>query len=201
MAKIIAITGSAGKTSLKNLTKDLLHNFGRTYSSPKSFNNYLGVPISLSNLSFDDRFGIFEVGMSRVNEIRKLTSIIKPHIGVITNIGEAHLENFKNIKGIAEAKSEIIENIQADGIIILNRDDKFYKFLFKKANLYNLKTSSFGRHKDSDIRLVKTFRKKEFSKSHNKNEQSIFRLRNTRFKYSQCSCRIGYFKFFKSGYY
>ena len=75
LAKIIAITGSAGKTSLKNLTKDLLHNFGRTYSSPKSFNNYLGVPISLSNLSFDDRFGIFEVGMSRVNEIENLQAL------------------------------------------------------------------------------------------------------------------------------
>ena len=164
LAKIIAITGSAGKTSLKNLIKDLLHNFGRTYSSPKSFNNHLGVPISLSNLSFDDKFGIFEVGMSRGNEIRKLTSIIKPHIGIITNIGEAHLENFKNIKGIAEAKSEIIENIQAGGIIILNRDDKFYNFLFRKANLYNLKTSSFGMHKESDVRLVKIFRKKNSSR-------------------------------------
>ena len=83
------------------MIKDLLHNFGRTYSSPKSFNNHLGVPISLSNLSFDDKFGVFEVGMSRDNEIKKLTSIIKPHIGIITNIGEAHLENFKNINGIA----------------------------------------------------------------------------------------------------
>ena len=91
-------------------------------------------------------------------------SYIKIQNGIIKisqkEIALNHLENFKNIKGIAEAKSEIIENIQADGIIILNRDDKFYKFLFKKANLYNLKTSSFGRHKDSDIRLVKTFRKK-----------------------------------------
>ena len=146
------------------MIKDLLHNFGRTYSSPKSFNNHLGVPISLSNLSFDDKFGVFEVGMSRGNEIRKLTSIIKPHIGIITNIGEAHLENFKNIKGIAEAKSEIIENIQAGGIIILNRDDKFYNFLFRKANLYNLKTSSFGMHKESDVRLVKIFRKKNSSR-------------------------------------
>ena len=131
-AKIIAITGSAGKTSLKNLTKELLQNFGKTYSSPKSFNNHLGVPISLSNLSVDDKFGVFEVGMSKAGEIKNLTKLIKPHIGVITNIGEAHLENFKNIRGIAKAKSEIIENIKSGGTIILNRDDKFFNFLVKK---------------------------------------------------------------------
>ena len=82
-----------------------MQNFGKTYSSPKSFNNHLGVPISLSNLSPESKFGVFEVGMSRAGEIKKLTNLIKPHIGVITNIGEAHLENFLNIKGIADAKS------------------------------------------------------------------------------------------------
>ena len=63
--------------------------------------------------------------------------MIKPHIGVITNIGEAHLENFKNIQGIAKAKSEIIENIEPGGTVILNRDDKFYNYLSKKAKSYN----------------------------------------------------------------
>ena len=132
-AKIIAITGSAGKTSLKNLIKDLLQNIGKTYSSPKSFNNHLGVPISLSNINYNDDFGIFEVGMSRPGEIRSLT-LIQPHIGVITNIGEAHLENFKNINGIFKAKSEIIEKIQKGGKIILNRDDKFFGKLSKKLS-------------------------------------------------------------------
>ena len=163
-AKIIAITGSTGKTSLKNLTKDLLKNFGKTYSSPKSFNNHFGVPVSLSNLSFDDRYGVFEVGMSRANEIKNLTNLIKPHIGVITNIGEAHLENFQNINGIAKAKSEIIENIQEGGTIILNRDDKYFNFLFRKAKSFKLKISSFGTHKNSDIRLIKAIRKKKSTK-------------------------------------
>ena len=97
LAKIIAITGSTGKTSLKNLIKDLLKSFGKTYFSPKSFNNHLGVPISLSNLSYEDKFGVFEVGMSKAGEIRDLSRLIKPSIGVITNIGEAYLENFKNV--------------------------------------------------------------------------------------------------------
>ena len=162
-AKIIAVTGSAGKTSLKNLLKDLLQNFGKTYFSPKSFNNHLGVPISLSNLSYNHEFGIFEVGMSKPGEIKKLTRMIEPHIGVITNIGEAHLENFKNIDGIARAKSEIMDNIKPGGTIILNRDDKFFSFLHQKANSLRLKILTFGTHKKSDIRLKKIIKKENFS--------------------------------------
>ena len=158
-AKIIAVTGSAGKTSLKNLIKNILQNFGKTYYSPKSFNNHLGVPISLSNLSYDDKFGVFEVGMSKAGEIKKLTNVIKPHIGVITNIGEAHIENFKNIYGIAKAKSEIIESIIPGGVIILNRDDKFFDYLSKKAKARGIKTTSFGVHKKSDICLKKIIKK------------------------------------------
>jgi murE/murF fusion protein len=163
-AKIIAITGSAGKTSLKNLIKDLLQNFGKTHYSPKSFNNHLGVPISLSNLSYDDKFGVFEVGMSRAGEIRNLTKLIKPDIGIITNIGEAHFENFKNIYGIAKAKSELIENIKDGGTVILNRDDKFFSFLNKKAKLYKLKVSTFGKHSNSDICFKKIINKGGTSK-------------------------------------
>tara|TARA_B100001093_G_scaffold518373_1_gene602946 strand:- start:3017 stop:5779 length:2763 start_codon:yes stop_codon:yes gene_type:complete len=158
-AKIIAVTGSAGKTSLKNLIKNLLKNFGKTHSSPRSFNNHLGVPISLSNLSYEDRFGVFEVGMSKAGEIKKLTNLVKPHIGVITNIGEAHIENFTNINGIAKAKSEIIENIIPQGTIILNRDDKFFNYLSKKAKECGIKISSFGVNKKSDICLKKIVKK------------------------------------------
>ncbi len=155
LAKIIAVTGSAGKTSLKTLISDLLKSFGNTHSSPRSFNNYLGVPISLSNLSYDTKFGVFEVGMSKAGEIKKLSKLIKPHIGIITNIGEAHIENFKNIHGIAKAKSEIIEGIKPGGTIILNRDDKFFPFLSKKAKERKLKISSFGFNKNSDISVKK----------------------------------------------
>ena len=163
-ANIIAITGSAGKTSLKNLIKDLLKYFGKTHFSPRSFNNHLGVPISLSNLSYEDKFGVFEVGMSNSGEIRNLTSLIKPKIGIITNIGEAHIENFKNINGIAKAKSEMIENIKVGGTIILNRDDKFFNYLYKKAKKYKLNVTTFGRHKKSDVRLEKIINQKNNSK-------------------------------------
>ena len=159
LAKIISVTGSAGKTSLKELLKNLLTSVGSTYASPKSFNNHLGVPLSLCNLSLNDKFGILEVGMSNSGEIRKLSKLIKPHIGVITNIGEAHIENFKSINKIAEAKSEIIENILPGGTMILNRDDSFYDFLFRKAKSFNLKVISFGKHYKSDIRLKKIIKR------------------------------------------
>ena len=162
-AKIIAITGSAGKTSLKNLVDHLLQNIGITYSSPKSFNNHLGVPVSLANLNSNYKYGIFEIGMSRTGEIRNLSKLVKPHIGIITNVGEAHLQNFKSINGIAKAKSEIIENIEPNGTIILNRDDKYFNFLFKKAESYNLKVLTFGIHKKSNICLEKIIKKKDLS--------------------------------------
>ena len=71
--------------------------------------------------------------MSKSGEINKLSKLIQPNIAIITNVGEAHLENFKNLKGIAKAKGEIINNIREDGTIILNRDDKYFKYLEKKA--------------------------------------------------------------------
>ena len=164
LATIIAVTGSAGKTSLKNLIKNLLKNFNTTYSSPKSFNNHFGVPISLSNLCFEDKYGVFEVGMSKAGEIRNLSKLIKPHIGIITNIGEAHIENFKNIKGIAGAKSEIIDSIKKNGTLLINRDDKFYNYLNKKAKLKKLKVVSFGKSRKSDIFPIKIVKGRIFTR-------------------------------------
>ncbi len=154
-AKILAITGSAGKTSLKNILHVLLQKYEKTYASPRSFNNHYGVPISLSNLNQNHKFGIFEVGMSKKGEINNLSKMIKPNLAIITNIAEAHIENFSNIKGIAEAKGEIINNIQNNGSIILNRDDKFFDYLNAKAKLKNIKVITFGKSKQSEVRLIK----------------------------------------------
>ncbi len=151
LAKIIAITGSAGKTSLKNLINILLKNYGKTFCSPKSYNNHFGVPLSLSFLNNIHKFGVFEVGMSRAGEINILSKIIRPHIGIITNIGEAHIENFNSLKEIADAKSEIMNHIENNGILLLNRDDKYFNYLEKKAKSKNLKVVSFGINKEADV--------------------------------------------------
>ena len=160
-AKIIGITGSAGKTTIKNLLHDLLKTFGSTYASPRSFNNHFGVPVSLANLNINHQYGVFEVGMSKAGEINRLTKMIKPNIGLITNIGEAHIENFINIKGIAKAKSEIINNIETNGTVILNHDDRFFNYLSKKARLRKIKVVSFGTTKKANIHpiKIKKFRK------------------------------------------
>ncbi len=155
-AKILAITGSSGKTTLKNMLNILLKKYGKTYASPRSFNNHYGVPVSLSNLNSSHKFGVFEVGMSKAGEINKLSQMIKPNLAIITNIAEAHIENFDNIKGIAKAKSEIIRNIQDNGSLILNRDDRFFNYLSKKAKLRKIKVITFGKSKKSDVYLVKT---------------------------------------------
>ena len=156
----IGITGSAGKTSLKELLGQSLNKIHKTAYSKKSYNNKYGVPISLFNINKKDKFGVFEIGMDRKGEIDYLSSIIKPNIGLITNISYAHSKNFKNLFGIAKAKSEIIDNILENGTIVLNADDKFYSFFKLKALKKNLKIVSFSKKNKSNIKLEKIKRKK-----------------------------------------
>jgi len=154
-SKIISITGSSGKTSLKELIGKSLNKISQTTYSPKSFNNKFGVPLSLFNLRKKDDFGIFEIGMDKKGEIDYLSKIIKPDVGVITNISYAHIKNFKNINQIALAKSEIIKNIKNDGYLILNRDDKFYNFHKKIGQKKDLKILSFSlNNKSATTNLV-----------------------------------------------
>ena len=155
-AKIISITGSCGKTSLKEMIGLSLKTISRTTFSPKSFNNKYGVPLSLFNLKQNDKFGVFEVGMDKKGEIDNLTKIVKPDLGVITNISYAHSKNFKNINQIAEAKAEIMNNIKKNGIIVLNMDDNFYHYHKNFALKKKLKVISFSiKNKSSMIRLIK----------------------------------------------
>ena len=153
--KIIAITGSCGKTTLKELLGSALKKISNVSISPKSYNNKYGVPLSLFNLNQNDNYGVLEVGMDKKGEIDYLTKIIKPDISVITNINYAHAKNFKNINQIAMAKSEIINNTKSNGYIILNADDDFFRLHEKLATKNNLKVLSFGiKSKKSDIRLL-----------------------------------------------
>ncbi len=151
----IGITGSAGKTSLKELLGQSLNKIYKTSYSKKSFNNKYGVPVSLFNIKKNDKFGVFEIGMDKKGEIDHLSKIIKPNIGVITNISYAHSKNFNNLFGIAKAKSEIIDNIIKNGSIVLNADDKFYNYFKLKAKKRNLKIISFSKKNKSNIKLKK----------------------------------------------
>ena len=110
-----------------------LNNFGDTYFSPRSFNNSYGVPLSLCNLEQEHKYGVFEIGMSKKGEIDILSKLVKPNIAIITNIAEAHIENFKNLNHIAKAKGEIIDNISTSGHLIIDRDNKFFNYFKSKA--------------------------------------------------------------------
>ena len=96
-AQIIGITGSVGKTTLKNLIGFILKNYGKTYHSPFSYNNKFGVPLSLANLKKNTEYGVFEIGMDKKGEIENLSRLVKPEIGIITNISGAHFKNFKTL--------------------------------------------------------------------------------------------------------
>ena len=153
--QIIGITGSCGKTSLKELLANCLNKFGKASFSPKSYNNKYGVPLSLFNLNINNNYGVFEIGMDKKGEIDFLSSIVKPNIGVITNISYAHAKNFKSISDIAKAKAEIINNIKKYGSIILNADDKFFSIHKKIAKKRKLNIVSFGYSYKSDIKFLK----------------------------------------------
>ena len=152
---IIAITGSCGKTTLKELLGNVLSKISKVSISPKSYNNKFGVPLSLFNLKQNDEFGILEVGMDKKGEIDYLSKIIEPDVGVITNINYAHAKNFKNIKQIALAKSEIINNIKPYGYVVLNADDSFFQLHKKIAKENKIKVVSFGiKSQKADIKLI-----------------------------------------------
>ena len=153
--KIIAITGSCGKTTLKELLGASLKKDARVGVSPKSYNNKYGVPLSLFNLSQNDDYGVLEVGMDKKGEIDYLSKIIQPDVSVITNINYAHAKNFKNIKQIALAKSEIIYNTKTNGYVVLNADDSFFKLHQKIALKNNIKVISFGvKSQKSDVKFI-----------------------------------------------
>ena len=152
---IIAITGSCGKTTLKELLGNSLRKISKVSISPKSYNNKYGVPVSLLNLTANDNFGILEVGMDKKGEIDYLSNIIQPDVSVITNINFAHAKNFKNIKHIADAKSEIIQNTKLGGFVVLNADDNFFNFHKKIAIRNKLKLVSFGiKNKSSNVKFL-----------------------------------------------
>ena len=162
-AKIIAVTGSSGKTTLKTLLGKILSVYGKTYFSQKSYNNHFGVPLSLCNLENCHQYGVFEIGMNKPGEIRKLSNLVEPDIGIITNISEAHIKNFNNLNNIARAKAEIIENIKKNGYLILNRDDKYFNYLSKVAKQKKIKVLSFGKSKKSDAKLIKNKLQKNYN--------------------------------------
>lgn len=133
VGKVIAVTGSAGKTGTCDAIARSLKEFGKTHSSVRSFNNHVGVPISLARTPRDVEFAVFEIGMSAPGEVQDLAAFVKPDIAVITSIGEAHLGGFESADQIATAKAEIFSGLKTSGIAIINGDSRYTPQLVKAA--------------------------------------------------------------------
>ena len=133
-ARIIAVTGSVGKTSTKEMLRTALSSCGKVHASAASFNNHWGVPLTLARMPRDCDFGVFEIGMNHAGEITPLVAMVRPHIAMITNVAAAHLGSFSSIDEIAHAKAEIFSGLEKDGTALINRDDKRQELLTELAS-------------------------------------------------------------------
>ncbi|MER8630036.1 UDP-N-acetylmuramoylalanyl-D-glutamyl-2,6-diaminopimelate--D-alanyl-D-alanine ligase [Mesorhizobium opportunistum] len=155
-AKIIAVTGSAGKTTTKEALRHVLSAMGKVHASAQSFNNHWGVPLTLARMPVDCDYAVFEIGMNHPDEIRPLVKMVRPHVAIVTMIAAAHLGFFRNLDEIAKAKAEIFEGIEPDGAAILNRDDARFKLLDKMAHAAGVEhVYGFGENARSTFKLTK----------------------------------------------
>ena len=153
-AQIIAVTGSVGKTTTKEMLRTLLAPSGEVHAAVASFNNHWGVPLTLARMPVSARYGVFEVGMNHPGEIRPLVAMVRPHVAIITTVAPAHLGNFANVEEIATAKAEIFEGIEPGGAGLINRDNDQYFLLDNAARAAGVsRIFSFGQHVQADFRM------------------------------------------------
>ena len=154
-AVVVGVTGSAGKTGTKELLSIMFGALGPTHASKKSFNNHWGVPLSLASLPLDAKYAVFEMGMNHAGEMASLTKQVRPHIALVTTIEPAHIEHFKTLEAIADAKAEIFQGMEATGIVLLNIDNGQFTRLKNAAEKKGLrKIYGFGEDEDAQARLV-----------------------------------------------
>jgi UDP-N-acetylmuramoyl-tripeptide--D-alanyl-D-alanine ligase len=155
--KIIAVTGSAGKTTTKEMLRLILSHVGSVSASVSSFNNHWGVPLSLARMPRDSAFGVFEIGMNHAGEIRALVAQARPHVAIVTTIAPAHLEYFGTVEAIADAKAEIFEGLEKSGFAILPADSPQFERLKTHArNCGVTRILSFGRKAGLDAILLRS---------------------------------------------
>ena len=154
-ARIVAVTGSAGKTGTKEALRLALSESGEAHGSAASFNNHWGVPLSLARMPEATAYGVFEIGMNHAGEIGPLSRLVRPHVAIITTVEAAHLEFFPSVEAIADAKAEIFEGVESGGLAILNRDNPHFGRLAAAARDKGVAILSFGEHEKADARVRK----------------------------------------------
>ncbi|MBN1823175.1 MAG: UDP-N-acetylmuramoyl-tripeptide--D-alanyl-D-alanine ligase [Endomicrobiales bacterium] len=150
---VIAVTGSNGKTTTKEMLYSILSKKGPTLSTVGNFNNQIGLPLTLFQIDSSHKYAVVELGTSWPGEIERLTEIAAPEAGIITNIGACHLENFKNKEGVLKEKSSLIDGLPSGGFVVLNADDQYLSRLNPQVETIrygiNTKTNVFA----ADIKL------------------------------------------------
>ena len=150
-----AVTGSVGKTSVTQAVRVGLMLAGRSHSSVKSYNNHIGVPLTLARMPADTERAVFEIGMNHADEITPLSRMVRPHAVVVTTVGPVHVENFpEGEKGVALAKAEIFAGLEPGGLAILNADNAWFDLLNAEARKAGARVVSFGAGEACDARLV-----------------------------------------------
>ena len=154
-AKRIAVTGSVGKTSVTQALLASLKLAGPAHGSVKSFNNHIGVPLTLARMPRETTFAVFEIGMNHAGEIGPLSRLVKPHVAVVTNVGPVHTENFADGEaGVARAKAEIFEGLEPGGAAVLDADGIWFSTLEQAASQAGARLATFGRGEAARARLL-----------------------------------------------
>ena len=149
---VVAITGSNGKTTTKDLTRAALQPLGAVWGTRGNLNNHIGVPLTVLQRGGDEPYGVVEVGANDFGEIEMLSTLLSPRVGMITNVGRAHLERFGSLDGVLRAKSELFRGLEPDGIAVLNADDA-YLAAQRAAAAHCARTVTFGFAPSSDYRI------------------------------------------------
>ena len=154
-AHIVAVTGSVGKTTTKEMISSILNEHPTSVvASPLSFNNHVGVPLSLSRLDPHTKFGVFELGMNHPGEIHPLSAIVSPHVALITSIAEAHIGHMGSLQKVTEEKSEIFTSMSRSGTALIPADSPYTPFMLEKARANVDRVISVGQTEESDITLL-----------------------------------------------
>ena len=153
-ARIVAVTGSVGKTSTKEMLRQALGACGATHASAASYNNHWGVPLTLARMPAETRFGVFEIGMNHAGEITPLTRITRPHVALVTAIASVHIEHLGSLEAIANAKAEVFLGLEPGGAAVLNRGAPQFERLNRAASARAAIVRTFGADDACDGRLL-----------------------------------------------